>query len=132
MISKTSTTYVDANVLFDIILPGRKRYESAKRSVIGASSVAISTLSVHLCVHFASKVSLKISDVKKMLDNFEIFSLTLEDTDWAFNNVRDNDFEDALQIAVAIRNGCTRFITFDKKLYSTYNSLPTIEIELLK
>ncbi|MCB9822282.1 hypothetical protein H6801_02885 [Candidatus Nomurabacteria bacterium] len=29
-------------------------------------------------------------------------------------NMRDDDFEDALQIAVAIRNSCETFLTLDK------------------
>ncbi len=33
----------------------------------------------------------------------------------------DKDFEDCLQLAVAVRNGCRQFITFDQKLYKKYH-----------
>jgi predicted nucleic acid-binding protein len=37
-----------------------------------------------------------------------------------------------LQLAVAIRNGCTQFVTFDKTLATAYSDLLTIKTRLLK
>ena len=69
--------------------------------------------------------------IRKFLDDYFVQTLSGADFEWAFNNARNGDFEDALQLAVAIRSGCEEFFTFDKKLYEAYRSLPIIKLRLL-
>ncbi|MCA9348114.1 hypothetical protein KC867_01750 [Candidatus Saccharibacteria bacterium] len=81
-------------------------------------------------LYFGSK-NLPLSTLQGFLSDFEMLSLDSADFDWAFNNIRDSDFEDALQIAIAVRNGCNEFVTFKKNLASTYDNLESIKIRLL-
>jgi predicted nucleic acid-binding protein len=72
-----------------------------------------------------------INIIEKFLLDYKILSLSEEDVKWAMTNRRNADFEDALQIAIAIRNGCTEFITLDRELYEAYKNLPTLKLRLL-
>lgn len=65
------------------------------------------------------------------MSEFTTLPLLPEDVAWAYENIRDEDFEDALQLAVAVRTGCETFVTFDKHLAKTYSNLPTLEVKLL-
>ena len=125
----TGSTCFDANILLEIILT-RKQEEAARKTLAEAGSdLSISTLSAHLVIHFGrERTSLAI--LKQFLADYQLLALEAVDFEWAFNNRRDDDFEDALQLAVAIRYGCDRFITLDNSLYKTYKDLPTIRVVL--
>lgn len=122
--------FLDANVLLEIIL-GRNK-EAAARKFIERNSenLYISALTAHLVVHFGKSI-VALPVLRKFLADYTILSLDDADFEWAFTNIRGGDFEDALQIAVAVRNGCNELITFDKKLVSTYQELPSIQSKLL-
>lgn len=122
--------FLDANVLLEIILD-RPRQKVARETVKRhAGSSAISALTGHLVVHFGlSRTDMPV--LRAFLADYQVLALEPSDFEWAFTNARNPDFEDALQLAVAIRNGFGQFLTFDKKLFETYKSLPTIKIGLL-
>jgi predicted nucleic acid-binding protein len=125
-----NSVYLDANVLIEIILE-RGHQAAAKAVLEGARhDLRISALTAHLVVHFGvTRVDLPI--IRKFLGDYQILPLEQADFEWAFVNARNQDFEDALQLAVAIRNGCDRFITFDQTLYRAYKQLPSIKLELI-
>jgi predicted nucleic acid-binding protein len=89
----------------------------------------VSALTVHLVMHFGRKKA-SIETLRLILDDYVILPLEADDFVWAFANRRNDDLEDALQLAVAIRNGCHEFVTFDMQLYSTYKSLPQLTMTL--
>ena len=123
--------FIDANVLLDVVLE-RQNFISAAQALRELPvTPVISTLTIHLVMHFGLRER-KIDILRKFLADFEVLNLDKVDAEWAFNNMRDKDFEDALQLAVAIRNGCERFVTFDAKLYKYYKDLVAIEVKLLK
>lgn len=131
MVSMSGKVYFDANVLLEIISQ-RTNVALARREIRAAAGRrCISTLTGHLAIYFGGK-SLKLATLQGFLSDFEMLSLTAEDFEWVHSNIRNNNFEDALQLAVAIRNGCDTFITFDKELYQTYKSLPQLKIHLLQ
>lgn len=122
--------FLDANVVLEVVLE-RSRHAAA-RAVMKkhAANLAISTLSAHLIVHFgSSRAGLPV--LKELLTDYQLLGLEAVDFDWAFTNAQNNDFEDALQLAVAIRHGCNRFITLDVPLYKSYAELPQITVELI-
>ena len=123
--------FLDANILLEIIL-GRLKEDIARQFIEGQDEeLYISTLTAHLIVHFGqSIVSLPI--LRGFLADYTVLDLTPVDFEWAFMNTRNKDFEDALQIAIAIRSGCGKFVTFDKTLATTYNDLLPIKTQLLK
>jgi predicted nucleic acid-binding protein len=122
--------FLDANILLEIILAREK--ETVVRQFIEeqTGTLCISTLTAHLIVHFGESI-VALPVLRKFLADYTVLALDSADFEWAFTNVRNQDFEDALQLAVAIRNGCNQFITFDKRLVTTYNDLVTIETRLL-
>ena len=125
------TIFLDANVLIEIIL-GRDK-ELVARNFIEEHSdnLFISALVAHLVIHFGQEI-VDLPILRKFLSDYAILSLESVDFEWAFTNIRNKDFEDSLQLAVAIRNGCTKFITFDKELTNAYRDLPSMQVQLLK
>jgi predicted nucleic acid-binding protein len=122
--------FLDANVLLEIVL-GRKRETVARKFIEKQSeSLFISALTAHLVVHFGQAI-VDLPILRRFLSDYIILPLDPVDFEWAFANIRNQDFEDALQIAVAIRNGCDKFLTFDKALATSYKNLSAIQTQLL-
>ncbi|MGH7158284.1 MAG: hypothetical protein ACREGD_04430 [Candidatus Saccharimonadales bacterium] len=67
---------------------------------------------------------------KHFLDLFVWLPVLPEDGHAAFKRLEGNDFEDALQVACAVREGCKRFVTLDGGLAKKYK--PDIKIDLLR
>jgi predicted nucleic acid-binding protein len=128
--TQSSSVFLDANIVLEIVL-GRHNQQLAKDLLFKYSdNLNISSLTAHLITYFGQKrVDLPI--LRRFLEDYIVLSLDSVDFEWAFNNIRNNDFEDALQLSVAIRNGCNSFITFDKSLVDTYANLKNISVQLL-
>ena len=122
--------FLDANVLLEVLL-GRNN-EPQARSFLTAHSkqLFISSLTAHLIVHFGQAI-VALPIIRRFLSDYSILELAAADFEWAFNNLRNNDYEDALQLAVAIRHGCSQFVTLDKTLALAYASLMPIEVILI-
>lgn len=58
--------------------------------------------------------------------------MTAADVTWAFANVRDSDFDDALQLVVAVREGGEELVTFDQRFHQRYTDLPQLKVRLLE
>lgn len=128
--TQTEPIFLDANVLLEIIL-GRDNEAIARKTLEAQqNNLFISSLTAHLVVYFG-KALVDLPVLRQFLSDYTILSLESADFEWAFTNLRNSDFEDALQIGVAIRNGCTDFLTFDKGLYKAYTGLPSIRTKLL-
>lgn len=122
--------FVDANILLEIILS--RKNEKLARDILKDNSnrLFISALTAHLVVHFGQSI-VDLPILRSFLGDYTILALNESDFEWAFTNMRNQDFEDALQLAVAIRNGCDTFITLDKDLATNYNNLPQIKTTIL-
>lgn len=125
-----SRVFLDANVLLEIIYDRPKAQLVHDILVKNRGNIYISPLSVHLILYFGLRVA-NLKTLETFITDYKILSMDSHDIRWAFTNVRNNDFEDALQLAVAIRNGCDEFITQDKDLISKYSDLPTIAVRNL-
>jgi predicted nucleic acid-binding protein len=123
--------FLDANVLLEIVLKDRPRLEQVLQFLETLNDdTAISILTVHLLMHFGRKQGITNELLENIIGENELLSITPEDYVWASLNEHGKDFEDALQVATAIRNGCKAFITFDAKLAKVYAQCP-IEMVLL-
>jgi predicted nucleic acid-binding protein len=91
---------------------------------------AISTLALDLVMFFAEKDKIDLKPVRTFLDKFTWLPITEADAHWAFANYLDKDFEDGLQVACALREGCDTFVTLDQKLAKKYTD--KIKIELIR
>lgn len=120
--------FLDANILLEILL-GREQEASARRLIEKYNNdLYISALTAHLVVHFGQDI-VDLPIVRQFLADYTILSLDSADFQWAFTNIRGSDFEDALQMAVAVRHGCTTFFTFDKDLVGKYSDLASIQVQ---
>jgi predicted nucleic acid-binding protein len=129
--TQAEALFLDANVLLEIILSRENEATARKALEMGQSNLFISSLTAHLIVHFG-KALVALPVLRQFLSDYTILGLESVDFEWAFTNLRNDDFEDALQIGVAIRNGCADFLTFDKGLYKAYADLPSICMKLLE
>lgn len=125
-----TSPFLDANVLIEVI-DHRKNLQLAVDTIAKSpNKPAISALTAHLVMYFGGKHA-ELDQLEGFLGDFTVLALESSDFEWAFRNIRGTDFEDALQIAVAVRNGYQQFVTFDAKLHKLYKTLPNIEIVLL-
>lgn len=126
-----SKAFLDANLLIEIIL-ARKQAKLARELIEKhRGQLYISALTAHLVVHFGQRI-VDLPMLREFLADYNVLALEDADFEWAFMNVRGRDFEDALQLAVAIRNGCDTFFTLDSSLAATYKKLPAIKVALVK
>lgn len=122
---------LDANVLLEMLIAGR----SHKLQVINWMSknteqFCISMLSVHLILHFGLKDNLSLADIKAFLADYPRVALLPEDYAAAMPILKDKDHQDALQLAVAERVGCSHIATLDQKFAENYQDRLTFIIPL--
>lgn len=123
--------FLDANVVLEIVLKDRPHLEAALTYLEKSSEdTAVSLLTVHLIMHFGRKQGIPDAILENIIGENELLSLTPDDYVWASLNGQGKDFEDALQVAVALRHKCTSFATLDKALARAYAQYP-IDITLL-
>ena len=128
--TQASSIFLDANIVLEIVLERQNQQLAINFLSKYSDNLNISSLTAHLIIYFGQKrVDLPV--LRRFLEDYTVLSLDSVDFEWAFNNIRNNDFEDALQLSVAIRNGCNSFITFDKSLVDSYANLRNISIQLL-
>ena len=120
--------FLDSNILLEIILKDRVKRSLVKEYLESMSKSndfsSISMLTVHLIMHFGRKEQIDNDLLECVINENELFALSGEDYEWALVNERGKDFEDALQLAVAMRAECDTFVTLDKRLAREYNDLP--------
>ena len=117
--------FLDTSILLEIILKDRAKRlqaESFLKSI--EEPTAISMLSVHLIMYFGRKAQINDEFLQGVINENELLDLAPEDYEWALINEKRKDFEDALQMAIAVRAGCTTFVTLDSKLVKAYTDLP--------
>lgn len=111
----------DANVILETLLPERPKVAAVEQSLAG-KTVHISMLTVHLAYHFGKKEGYSLAEIKSSLEGYEVLDLTREDYQLATHLVQNNDFEDALQLAVALRSECDTIMTLDREFARTYRA----------
>lgn len=121
--------FIDANVLLEVIQK-RTRAKACEQFLSNDKDKAISTLTLDLIMYFVERDKLAWETVKSFLESFSWLPVTDPDAQWAFMKFKGDDFEDALQVACAIREGCNRFVTLDESLSMKYSQ--DIVIELIR
>jgi predicted nucleic acid-binding protein len=113
---------LDANILLEMLITGRPHQQDVLEWMEHSSDpYCISMLTVHLVLHFGLKDGLTISDIKTFLSDYPKLALLPDDYVSALQVLRDKDHEDALQLAVAERTGCTHIVTLDRRFAERYN-----------
>jgi predicted nucleic acid-binding protein len=113
---------LDANVVLEIL--ERRPAFSAVQSVIASYGaglpIAISTLTVSHIFYLAERDKIPTQETEELIAQYEVIDVIANDVAWALKRYRQKDFEDALQVAAAIRRGCTNFVTLDAGLAKKY------------
>lgn len=113
--------YLDTNILLEVLLPGRyKNAEAVKYISQVAGETCVSMLTVHLIYHFCRQYKIGNELLEAVLGRHTLVAVTPEDYQWALKHEVGQDFEDALQVAAAVRMGCSRFVTLDRALARDY------------
>lgn len=120
---------VDANILLEVIQK-RVRAKACSQFLSNNEDKAISTLTLDLVMYFAERDKLPWEPIKNFLESFNWLPIVDADAQWAFTNFEGDDFEDALQVACAMREGCNSFATLDGSLSKKYDK--AIDINLIR
>lgn len=113
--------FLDANILLEVLLPNRLHYKKVAKYLQSLSHQPhISVLSARILLYFGDKNGLTKEQIELALKSFIIQDLLFSDYQSAMKLVVDRDYEDALQLSVAIRAGCGSIITLDKKFAKRY------------
>jgi predicted nucleic acid-binding protein len=115
--------FVDVNIILEIVLPQRPKYNECIYILDTQDTFFVSTLTCNITMYFAEKFKLKLSNIIKFLDSFYILDLTQEDYQKAKTFLKNRDFEDALQVSCCLNNNIQKIITMDRGLYNKYNKL---------
>lgn len=122
-------TLVDANILLEVIQ--RRKYVAVCESFLNNNEdKAISILTLDLVMYFVERDKLEWEPVKAFLESFTWLPIVDADAQWAFLNFKGGDFEDAVQVACAVREKCSSFVTLDVPLSKKYAG--NIKIHLLR
>ncbi len=119
---------LDANVLIEIILDRKKSLACREFIRTSPDDLAITLLSLDLVMYYAERNNLELGPIERLVRTFLWLAITEADADEAFRHYAHNDFEDALQISCAMREGCTRFVTLDAALAKKYGTALTVTL----
>ncbi|NNN21595.1 MAG: type II toxin-antitoxin system VapC family toxin, partial [Acidimicrobiales bacterium] len=112
------STFLDTNVLLEVLLPGRPKAKAAARYALRES--VVSPLTAHLYVYFGEKEGFPLESLMRNLALLKFTDLGDTQVRWAITNCQGDDFEDALQVACAVTYGSVEFVTLDKSLALRY------------
>jgi len=120
---------LDANVLIEMML-GRQRANLCQKYIDQTDQdLAITLLSLDLTMYYAEAHKLALRPIEQFMRLFIWLPMIDADAQWAFEHFAGKDYEDALQVAAASREGCSRFVTLDRNLAKKYPK--NIAIDLL-
>ncbi len=112
----TAKVLLDANILIELFQK-RQRTRQVQETIKEHEFylLCISILSVDLLLYFVERDKGSKRVAHDFLKNYQILDMNKTDYEWAQANDR-GDFEDALQVACALRHGCQKLITLDQRL----------------
>lgn len=119
---------VDANVLLEVILIRDRTAQCEEYLERIMDNVAVTALTVDIVMYYAERHKLSWQTVKAYLDNYTLLPMMPNDIDWAFARFDGKDFEDALQVGCALREGCDRFVTLDQNLAKKYKNVLSVDL----
>ena len=113
------SAFLDANVLLEVLLPGRLKAKMAAKYIQRES--VVSPLTAHLYVYYGKKEGFPLDALMRNLALLSFTDLGDAEVRWAIANCQGDDFEDALQVAWAVTYGCEEFVTLDRSLVQRYD-----------
>lgn len=121
IINMANNVFVDANVLLELFFE-RAKHGLAIKALLdlpGDSTTATSVLALSILMYYVEAGKFDKVLAHKFINGYRILDMNESDYAWALAN-DEGVFEDALQLACALRHGCTKLITFDKDMEPMY------------
>jgi predicted nucleic acid-binding protein len=119
----------DANVLIEVILERKNAAVCRQYMQTANEDMAITMLSLDLVMYYAEKHKLDLSSTEQFVRLFLWLPIAEDDAESAFRLYAGDDYEDALQVSCAQREGCTSFVTLDRGLAKKYSA--KLQVDLL-
>ena len=120
---------LDTNVIMEI-LEKRNRQLAVIELLqqYGGEEIAVTTLTLSSVFYLVESHKTAVNIAEQLLKTYKVVAVTSEDAGWAFAHYNGKDFEDALQIAAALREKCTAFLTIDAMLARKYSKFLDIKL----
>ncbi len=120
---------LDTNIVMELV-EERLRAKTVLRALnlYGNEPLYITTLTVSTAFYLAEAHKFDVLEVERVVTRCSVIDVDAADVDWALAHYKGKDFEDALQIAAALRQKCTVFMTLDAALAKKYGKFLTIEL----
>lgn len=114
--------FLDTNIILELFFH-RSKYNQVVAELSSVSEldgITISILSVTFFMYHVEKQNRSLSEAHDFLGKYQILDMKEADYNWAQANDQ-GDFEDALQVACALRHGCKKIITLDRLLAKNHD-----------
>jgi len=121
---------LDTNIIMEI-LEQRSLHQSVGQAIAAHGSkarISLSTVTVSTVFYLAERHKISIKRTEALVVRYDYIDVLSRDVLWALDHYQQKDFEDALQIAAALREGCKTFMTLDKKLANKYGKHLNIQL----
>jgi predicted nucleic acid-binding protein len=122
---------VDANIILELI-ENRSRAAEVQNVIAyyanDGEGFAVSTLSVGHVFYLAEAHKVSMKRVEELVQQYKLYDVVAADVEWALLHYKGKDFEDALQIAAALREKCAVFLTIDALLARKYSKFLDIKL----
>lgn len=93
-----------------------------------SQDVAVTTLTLSNVFYLVERAKGDVATADRLLKTYQTVGVNKPDAQWAFDHYNGKDFEDALQIAAAIREKCSLFMTLDASLTQKYSKKLNIQL----
>lgn len=126
--SDLHSAFLDVYILMEIFFHRSQAGTVAQWLDSNGKTLVTSALAVDLVMYFIERKHQSKDLGRQFLQQYQVLSLTANDVNWAYQHDA-GDFEDALQIACALRHGCQQFVTLNHKvrpMYGQYIDIVTI------
>lgn len=121
--------FLDANILLELSM-GRARKAKVEENILSLPPediLTVSILSVDILFYYVEKEKRDKTEAYAFVENYRIADMNPADYDWAKANDQ-GDFEDALQVACALRHGCKKFLTLDERLAAVHRKHISVKL----
>ena len=113
----TDLVFLDANIIMELFFNRVRRPQvlRAMEQADGDVRFLVSILSVDVLFYHVEAKHLDKASAHAFLGQYGLLDMNEADYLWAQANDQ-GDFEDALQVACALRHSCQKFLTLDQRL----------------
>jgi predicted nucleic acid-binding protein len=119
---------LDTNIVLELLLE-RQRADLCREYVATSiDDLALTPITVSTVMYYAEGKHLDLPSTERVLRSFTWLTTVEADVTWAFEHYAGHDFEDALQVACALREVCSEFVTLDKGLAQKYAAVLSVRL----